>query len=47
MDQAFKENLHFFMIGLGVVLTIVALSIIVLYFMISRNVKKKKQAENK
>lgn len=45
MDQAFKENIHNFMLGLEVVLILAGMSIVVLYFVIRYKVKKKKQAE--
>ena len=42
MDQAFKENIHHFMLGLGAVLVGVVALMFVLYFVIKRKAKAKK-----
>ncbi|MDH5301678.1 MAG: hypothetical protein OEW58_09975 [Gammaproteobacteria bacterium] len=43
MDEAFRTNLHFFMIGLGVVCIAAVVAIIAFYLRLKANVKKQKQ----
>jgi len=43
MDDVFRENLHFFMIGLGVVCIAAVVAIILFYLRIKANIRKEKQ----
>ena len=43
MDQAFKENVHSFMLGLEVVLVAITAAFFIAYFVIKRRIKKKKE----
>ncbi|MDH5377848.1 MAG: hypothetical protein OEX00_05975 [Gammaproteobacteria bacterium] len=45
MDQIFKENLHIFMIGLGVACVLVVGLMFAFYLKIKKDVAKKKMAE--
>jgi len=45
MDQAYKENLHTFMIWLGVAGTLVVLLMFGFYFYIKYKTKKKRELE--
>ena len=45
MDDAFRENIHFFMIGLGIVCILGVALLFVFYFRLKRNVNKAKEKE--
>jgi Na+/melibiose symporter-like transporter len=46
MDDAFRENVHFFMIGLGIVCILGVALLFVFYFRLKQNVKKSKENES-
>jgi len=45
MDEVFRENLHYFMIGLGVLCIAAVGAILLFYLRIKANIKKAKNNE--